>query len=96
MNSPCDPSISFGRMHSLQLLFYVCTTRLIDRTCAELIADGFRVQGRYVGQWMPRADKRIAPIYELLGKVQSQQGIHLFLTDAREGVESVEAQGAVV
>lgn len=69
----------------------VRTTRLIERTCAELAEDGFSSVGHYVGRRVPEADSRIAARFELLGKVQAQNGQKLVLTDGREGVESVES-----
>ena len=69
----------------------VRTTRLIERTAAELLGDGFCLEGAYVGKRVPRKDPRIAPKFELLGCVRSVEGSRLRLTDFRDGIEVVEA-----
>jgi hypothetical protein len=69
----------------------VRTTRLIERTAAELLGDGFCLEGAYVGKRVPRKDPRIAPKFETLGCVRSVEGSRLRLTDSRDGIEVVEA-----
>lgn len=72
----------------------VRTTRLIERRASELIADGFRLEGHYVGRRVPHPDLRLAPKIELLGRVVSVSGSRLTLTDSPDGVESVDAGDA--
>jgi hypothetical protein len=69
-------------------LLNVRTTRLIHRTAAELLADGFCMEGAYVRKRIPREDPRIAPKFELLGCVASLNGSELRLTDCRTGQRS--------
>src|SRR5262249_20283490 len=69
----------------------VCTTRLIERTAAELLADGLSLEGVYVGRRVPNQDARIEPKFELLGCVRAIEGSLLRLTDSRDGIEAVEA-----
>ena len=70
----------------------VRTTRLIERTAWELIEDGFSIEGFYVGRRLPSDDTRIAPKFELLGRVTDRDGSRLLLADSRDGIESVEAR----
>ena len=72
-------------------LLDVRTTRLIDRTAAELIGDGMCLDGIYVGQRVPSTDCRIAADFELVGCVRSVEGSQLRLTDFRDGFETVDA-----
>lgn len=67
------------------------TTRLINRTVAELLLDGFCLKGIYVGKRVPNRDPRIATKFESLGCVRSVEGSRLLLTDSRDGIETVEA-----
>lgn len=69
----------------------VRTTRLIDRTVAELLKDGLCLKGVYVGRMASRQDSRIAPRFETLGCVRSVEGSRLLLTDFRDGFDAVEA-----
>ena len=52
----------------------VRTTRLVERKASELIADGFPLEGHYVGRRVSGNDPRIAPHMELLGRVKSVDG----------------------
>src|SRR4051812_1888715 len=72
-------------------LLNVRTTRLIHRTAAELLSDGFCLRGVYVRKRIPSEDSRIAPDFETLGCVASINGSELRLTDCRTEVEAVEA-----
>ena len=72
-------------------LVNVRTTRLVERTAAELLGDGFCLEGLYVGRKVPRKDPRIAPEFKLLGCVRSVEGSRLRLTDTRDGIDAVEA-----
>jgi REase_DpnII-MboI len=47
----------------------VFTRRKITRSCHELLADGFQVDGYYVGRQLPSADLRIQPRFRLAGRV---------------------------
>jgi hypothetical protein len=69
----------------------VRTTRLVERKASELIADGFTLEGHYVGRRVSGNDPRIAPHAKLLGRVTSVDGSLLKLTDSPDLVESVEA-----
>jgi hypothetical protein len=71
------------------------TTRVIRRTAWELLSDGMRLQGVYVGRPIPSNDPRIAPGFEVLGCVRSVAGSQLLLTDSRDGIEIVEAAEAL-
>lgn len=74
----------------------VRTTRLISMSCAELIAEGFDPTGLYVGRHVPIPDRRIAPRLELLGRVATVRGETLHLTDARPGLDQIDASEAVL
>ena len=69
----------------------VRTTRIIDRTAAELLDDGFPLLGHYVTKRVSMDDPRIAPYNELVGKVVRVTGKTLMLTDSRNGAVSVGA-----
>lgn len=70
----------------------VRTTRIIERTAAELMAEGICLRGFYVGRTIPRDDARIADEFELLGCVSAVEGFQLRLTDYRDGFEIVDAR----
>ena len=72
-------------------LLNVRTTRLIDRTAAELIGDGMCLDGLYVGRPVPSEDPRISADFELVGCVRSVERSQLRLTDFRDGFETVDA-----
>jgi hypothetical protein len=69
----------------------VWTTRVIDRTAADLLADGIPVKGVYIGRMLPQKDSRIAPKFKPLGCVRSVDGSRLLLNDSRDGVDEVDA-----
>jgi hypothetical protein len=79
------------REHFIAAVLKVRTTRLIDRTAAELLRDGLCLNGVYVGKRVSRNDPRIGPKFELLGCVRSVDGARLRLTDSRDGIETVDA-----
>ncbi len=84
--------IFFAKMDPfIAAVLKVRTTRRIDRTAADLLRDGLRLEGLYVGKRVPRNDHRIAPKFELIGCVRSVEGSRLRLTDSRDGIEFVEA-----
>jgi hypothetical protein len=72
-------------------LLNVRTTRLIQRSAAELLAEGFCMEGVYVRKRIPREDPRIAPKFDPLGCVASVNGSELRLTHCRTDVDAVEA-----
>lgn len=84
--------IIFGKGKRLiAAMFNVRTTRVIDRTVADLIADGLCLTGTYVRRKVSRKDSRIEPRFETLGCVRSIEGSRLLLTDSRDGIDAVEA-----
>jgi hypothetical protein len=80
-----------GHDHFIAALLDVRTTRLIERTAAELIGDGMCLDGLYVGRRVPSKDPRISADFELVGCVRSVEGSQLRLTDFRDGFETVDA-----
>lgn len=84
------PVYFFKREPIIVAALDVRTTRILDRTVADLVRDGFSPVGHYVGLRKSKFDDpRIVPILELIGKVASVNGSSLSLVDGREGVESV-------
>jgi len=80
-----------SRTPFIAAILKVRTTRLIERTAAELLADGLCVEGVYVGKRVARPDARIEPKFVLLGCIRSVEGSLLRLTDSRDGIDAVEA-----
>jgi hypothetical protein len=74
----------------------VRTARLIKYPCDKLIDEGVPLNGLYVGRLVPRGDVRMAPRFELLGRVQKIHQKQLFLTDERPGFGSIHASEAVL
>lgn len=70
------------------------TTRTIDQSCGDFLTDGFSLGGYYVGHYQPHRDPRLAPKFELLGRIRSIVGDTLSLDDAREGFSTVKASDA--
>jgi len=85
------PTYFFRQEPFIAAIVDVRTTRLVERTAAELIEDGLSLEGFYVGRRMQSGDPRIAPRLELLGCVKSSEGSRLRLTDSRDGMETIEA-----
>jgi hypothetical protein len=75
-------------------LLNVRTTRPIHRSAAELLLDGFCVEGVYVRKRIPSDDPRIGPKFEPLGCIAAVNGSELRFKDCRTGVEAVEASEA--
>lgn len=72
----------------------VFTRRKITRSCHELLADGFRVEGYYVGRQFPSADHRIQPRFRLAGRVERVEGSRLLLNDHRPDEIAIDAADA--
>ena len=85
------PIYFFKREPFIAAVLDVRTTRVIDRTVAELIQDGFSPVGFYVTRREQGEDSRISPKPVLVGRVESVNGTALMLSDARDGLESIEA-----
>jgi hypothetical protein len=88
------PIFLWSRDPFIAALLNVRTTRLIHRTAAELLLDGFSLNGVYVRKRIPREDPRVGPELQPLGCVASINGSKLQLTDCRSSVEAVEAREA--
>jgi hypothetical protein len=86
--------ISFDGEHFIAAILNVSTTRVIDRTAADLLDDGISLKGAYVGRMLARKDSRIAPKFRPLGYVRSVEGSRLLLSDSRDGVDVVDASEA--
>jgi hypothetical protein len=69
----------------------VRTTRRIERSVWQLMQEGFTPEGLYKRTRVLRKNPRLAPDFELLGRVVSIEGSRLRLTDSRDEVETVEA-----
>ena len=72
----------------------VFTRRKITRSCQELLADGFRVEGYYVGRQFPSSDHRIQPRFRLAGRVARAEGSRLLLSDHRPDENAIDAVDA--
>jgi hypothetical protein len=72
----------------------VFTRRKVARSCLELLADGFRVEGYYVGRQFPSADHRIEPRFRLAGRVERVEGSRLLLNDHRPDESGIGAADA--
>lgn len=72
----------------------VGTTVLIERTAAQLMEDGIRVDGLYVGRRLIGHDSRIAPRIKPVGRLGSVNGTEIRLVDSRDGTDSIEADQA--
>jgi hypothetical protein len=70
------------------------TTRLITKSCDELLRGGFSLTGLYVGRNVPWEDVRLAPRLELLGRVQNVSQGRLQLNDERPGNACINASEA--
>jgi len=74
----------------------VCTRRRIDRSCQDLMADGFSVMGHYVGTHFVSSDSRIQPRFRLVGRAASVEGHVIRLSDHREDQDAVPANDAYI
>ncbi len=72
------------------------TRRKIARTCQELLADGFRVEGFYVGRQIPSPDPRIQARFRLAGRVERVELGKLILSDYRDGENEIDATDAYI
>lgn len=89
--------VSLDRQQSfVGMALDVRTRRAITVSCADLIAQGFPVIDQYVGRLVAKPDGRIAPRFELLGRVRTVDGKELVLDDARPGIPSVNASEAML
>jgi hypothetical protein len=69
------PIYFFKHEPFIAAVFDMRTTRILDRTVAELLADGFSPVGHYVTTRVSKnQDPRIVPRAELLGKVEAVNG----------------------
>jgi hypothetical protein len=75
--------------HLLGLAPAVRTRRAISADCRTLLAAGISPVGLYVGRLVPQADGRLAPRFELAGKVARIAGDQLVLEDARPGLPTL-------
>lgn len=86
------PIYFFKREPMIAAVFDVRTTRILDRTVADLITDGFSLEGQYVTERVSKNhDPRILPRPELVGKVQTVNGSMLALVDTTDDRQSVAA-----
>jgi hypothetical protein len=86
------PIYFFKHQPFIAAVFDVRTTRVLDRTVADLLKDGFSPVGHYVTMLVSKyQDPRIAAHPELVGKVEAVSGSSLKLTDSKDDIESVDA-----
>lgn len=86
------PIYFFKRDPFIAAVFDVRTTRILDRTVAELINEGFSPVGHYAAELRsPSEDPRILPRPELVGKIQAVNGSILLLGDAKDDGKCVAA-----
>jgi hypothetical protein len=74
----------------------VFTKRQINRTCSELLSDGFPLIGHYVKRRLPQGDRRIAPAFALVGRVARIEESTVHLADHRDSEDSINANDAFV
>jgi hypothetical protein len=80
--------------HLLALAPAVRTRRVISANCKILLAAGISPLGLYVGRLVPQTDARLAPRFELAGKVAEIAGGQLLLDDARPGLSALRDEEA--
>jgi argonaute-like protein len=78
------------------LALNVQTTWLIDRTCKELLGDGFPLVGLYVGKYLDTHDDRVRPRFQRIGRVRDINGDMLLLDDSRDEIHSIDAKEALL
>lgn len=89
------PVYFFKHEPFIAAVFNMRTTRILERTVAELIKDGFSPIGHYVTTRVSRyQDPRIAPHNELVGKVAAVDGATLNLVDSKDGIQSLAGECA--
>lgn len=86
------PVYFFKHEPLIAAVFDVRTTRILDRTAAELVAEGFPLAGHYVAERKSKnSDPRILPHPALVGKVEAVQEHMLKLSDARDNLQTIAA-----
>jgi hypothetical protein len=86
------PIYFFKHEPFIAAVFDVRTTRILERTIADLLKGGFSPVGHYVAKRVPRyQDPRIASHSELVGKVEAVNGPALALSDSKDDIQSVDA-----
>jgi hypothetical protein len=83
------PVYFFKQQPIIAAVFDVRTTRILDRSAADLLKDGFPLIGHYVTMRKANLDPRIQPRWDLAGKAEGVEGDVLKLSDAREGLQSI-------
>jgi hypothetical protein len=69
----------------------VSTVWVIERKCSEFLAEGFRLEGLYVGDFKAKRDYRVTPKLRTVGRVVKIEGDTLHLEDSRDGVKTVSS-----
>jgi hypothetical protein len=86
------PIYFFKHEPSIAAVLDVRTTRILERTLADLLADGLSPAGHYVAKRVSKyQDPRIALYSELVGKAQAVTGSTLALVDSKDEIRSVDA-----
>ena len=86
------PIYFFKQEPFIAAVFDVRTTRILERTVAEHLKDGFSPVGHYVVKRVSKyQDLRIALRPELVGKVEAFNGSTLDLADSKDDIQSVDA-----
>lgn len=107
---PCPPWLSVKPVYELDVRVFrlgngdpfvgvavnVRSRKRILATCDVLLKQGLNLTGVYVSTEQERTDHRVAPRWELMGRVAEVDGERLILDDAREGVTEVGASSARV
>lgn len=86
----------FTKHKNLGVVCEASTKNLILGTCADLLARGVSLEGRYVQIEVPPYDSRLMTRRRLVGKVRAVRGDDLLLEDNADGYESVAAKEAFV
>lgn len=85
------PIYFFKREPFIAAVLDVRTSRIIDRSVADLINDGFSPIGYYVTRREQGEDSRISPKPVLVGRVESVSRTTLKLADGRDNLQSIKA-----
>lgn len=78
------------------LALNVQTSWVINRSCHKLLQDNFPLEGLYIGKYRPNADYRVLPQLQTVGRVVRVDGATLILADARDSVETIGVEEAVL
>lgn len=70
----------------------VSTVWVIERNCSELLSEGFRLEGLYVGDFKAKRDYRVSPKLRTVGQVIKVEGDTLYLEDSREGIKNISSK----